>query len=781
MFKLSRMSCIRFSASPAPWYLSLAAMGLAGMSFVSNPSASAQELEIPQPPPVTFTVQDTQPATQPPTLPETRVEANQPTLPPTNVEGFDPSLIDPNGGYDPVLDGTPFSSAIDPGYRQSQSTTGSLIPLLDAENPATVNVVSRDLMNDQINLQLNDVLRNAGAVTQGVSDGVIRDTFLIRGIQLSTRDFRRDGFLDPTLTPRDFQDIERVEILKGPASSIWGSGSPAGTVNLITKKPIDEQFSEFAYTFGSFERSRFTIDTNGRANESGTILYRVNAAQEDANGFVDFDYLSRTLISPTVSWQMTENARLTYSASYHDHQTRGYQGVPVVNGNPLFLPPNRYVGEPANDFFNSEEFRQSLVLEQYLTDEWSLRVGAYSLWYDYPLSVTAASGTPPGPFPPAPEPFFYRSRSVFTESDESSASVQANLVGDFNWGPFRHRLVTGIEYIYFGSNSDFSSDNIAPLDTTNPTYLNPPPFGVAFRQDAPLFQHQRVGWYLQDYIDVTPELKLLGGLRIEHLNFQYNRTNTFAGFPIGGGMTDQDFVYTAPRAGAVYQPWADESLAFYFSYGQSFAPPGGGIYVNPGPVRPVTGEIFEGGIKTLLLDNLTLNVAGWYMTRNNADINNQAFFLTQVAQETSKGAEINMIGQITEYWSAVANYAYTDVRLDDPTPPAQFDGNRQRGVPYNSANFWTRYNIIQNDVHTFGLGLGLVYVDSRPGDLANSFDLPSYGRWDGGIFYERCNNLRASVYLENLFDVQYATSSINQYQVFQGAPFNARANVSYSF
>lgn len=742
----------------------------------------AQELTPPQPPPAIFTVQDTQPATQPPTLPETRVEAQPPTLPQTNVEGTDPTLIDPNGGYDPAIDGTPFSSRIDPGYRQSESTAGSIIPLLDAENPATVNVISRDLMNDQISLQLNDIVRNAGAVTPGLADGITRDVFLIRGIQLTNFDFRRDGFHDPTLTPRDFQDIERVEILKGPASSLWGAGSPAGTVNLVTKKPIDAQFSTFGYTFGSFDRSRFTIDTNGRATESGSVLYRVNAAQEDAHGFVDFDYLSRTSISPIIAWQINDSARLTYYANYHDHNTRGYMGVPVVNGNPLFLPPNTYVGEPANDHFNSKEFRQTLMLEQTLTDEWALRVGGYSLWYDYPLSTTSASGTPSaGPFPAVPPPFFYRSRNFFDTAQENSASAQANLVGDFDWYGFRHRMVTGGEYIYFGSNTNFGSDNINPIDTTNPVYVNPPPFGLEFRQVAPLFQHQRAAWYAQDYIDITPEIKLMGGLRIENLNFQYNRTNTFAGFPIGGGMTNQDFVYTAPRAGAVYQPWADESLSFYFSYGQSFAPPNGGIYVNPTPFKPITGEIFEGGIKTTLLDNLSLNVAGWYSNRNNADLNNSAFFLTQVAQETSKGAEINMIGQITEYWSAVANYAYTDVKLDDPTPPALFDGNRQRGVPYNSANFWTRYNVVQNDVHAFGLALGLVYMDRRPGDLANSFYLPSFGRWDGGIFYERSNGLRANVYLENLFDIQYATNSIDQYTVYQGAPFNVRANVSYSF
>ena len=155
--------------------------------------------------------------------------------------------------------------------------------------------------------------------------------------------------------------------------------------------------------------------------------------------------------------------------------------------------------------------------------------------------------------------------------------------------------------------------------------------------------------------------------------------------------------------------------------------------MNAAPLRPITGETFEGGIKTLLLDNLSLNIASWHTTRNNADLNNRAFLLTQVGQETSKGAEINLIGQITEAWSAVASYSYTDVRLSDPAPPADFDGNRQRNVPYNSANFWTRYNVIQTGEHTFGVGLGLVYVDSRPGDLANTFLLPSYGRWDGGL------------------------------------------------
>jgi iron complex outermembrane receptor protein len=185
------------------------------------------------------------------------------------------------------------------------------------------------------------------------------------------------------------------------------------------------------------------------------------------------------------------------------------------------------------------------------------------------------------------------------------------------------------------------------------------------------------------------------------------------------------------------------------------------------------------GVKTLLLDNLTVNAAGFYATRENADLNNTAFTLVQVASERSQGMELNVLGNITERWSATANYAYTDVRLFDPLTPA-FDGNQQRNVPYNSANFWTRYNVIQDECQTFGGAIGLVYLDNRPGDLTNTFDLPSFARWDAGLFYNRGRGY-ASLYAENLFDKYYAASSIDALQVMPGAPANLRATVGFVY
>ncbi len=717
-----------------------------------------------------------QEADGPPTLPETQVEAAPPTLPDTTVQAAPPGpgFVNPNGNYDydPVLDGSMFSAPEAFGYFAEESTTGTIIAVPDADVPATVNVITQDVMQDQIILSLDDIARNAGGVVVG-GDGIFADRLFLRGLELQSRDFRRDGFLDPTYVPRDFQSIERVEILKGPASALYGAGSPAGVVNLITKKPIDAQFSDFGFTFGAWERARYTLDTNGRANQSGSLLYRVNVAHEDAQSFRDFDYLSRTLIAPSATWEINPSTRLTYQLEWHRDHRRGDQGIPVIGNDPLALPIDRYVGEPANDFIHYEEFRQTLMLTHELSENWSLNVGGYSLFYEFPGSLTSATLNPP----PIGNNFF-RSRNDIALEDEQSQSFIANLAGDFYTGQFRHRMVTGVEYIYFDSNALYNFSTLPPIDVTNPVYTDPPILpGSTFTSAFPVYRQQRVGWYAQDLVDLNEYWKAVAGVRIDSLNLEFERDFFFSGFPIGSADTDQNFTYTTPRGGLIYQPFADETLSFYYTYGQSFSPPGGGVYQNLNPLRPVLGEIHEAGIKTLLLPNLSLNTAGFYIKRRNADLNTGSFFLTQVGEERSQGAEVNLLGQITDRWSALANYTYADVRLYDDFDPT-LDGNRQRNVPYNSANFWTRYNLIQNQIHTFGAALGLVYLDRRPGDLANTFELPSYGRWDGGLYYER-GPLYASCFLENLFDTEYASSSIDRAQVFPGAPFNARATVGW--
>ncbi len=710
-----------------------------------------------------------------PVLPEVEVQA-EPEAPDAL-----PPLIDLPTTADIFQDGYRFGSPRTETYFAPSSTTGSIIDLPDADIPATVNVIPEALMRDQQVLQLHDIVRNAGGTVPGGGDPVFADRIFLRGFELRSRDFRRDGFMDPTFVPRDFQSIERVEILKGPASTLYGAGSPGGVVNLITKKPLDAEFVDFAYTFGSWDRSRFTLDVNGYANESGTVTYRFNGAQEEADSFRDFGYLDRTLLAPSLRWQIDERTNLVWQGEFHKDHRQADLGIPAINGNPLALPPNLFVGEPGNDFIRADEYRQSLVLTHDLSDDWTLQVGGSSLFYDYPSSFTSASGDATGFLPPINPAAgqFYRSRTTFSTADEQSQSAQVNLAGEFYTGELKHQALVGMEYIYFDSNTqlDFSQSGLlGPENITALPYNNPPfiPLGSAV---FPVFRQQRVGGYLQDTVEVTPYWKLVGGVRFDTVDFDFDRTLVLG--PPATFETDQQFNRVSPRGGVIYQPFADDDLALYFNYSESFAPPGGGIYINSGDLRPVLGKGYELGVKTQLLEYLTLNAAGFYATRENADLNSSAFILTQVGEERSQGVDLNALGQITDRWSAVANYTYTDERLSDPFDPS-LDGNRQRNVPYNTANFWTRYNLVQDQCQTLGAAVGLVYLDNRPGDLTNTFDLPSFARWDAGLFYNRGRGY-AALYAENLFDVYYAASSLDAFQVQPGAPANVRATVGFVY
>jgi iron complex outermembrane receptor protein len=762
-----------------------------------------------------------------PAIPETNVEANDtPTVPDTVVEAppftppsapIDPGSFpqsqppqqgDPISGlpYNPNLDpylqgdmqdypggsilrGSVFSSGPARGYIAGESTAATLINTADGNIPGTVNSITRAVLNDQQALRFQDVIRNAGGVQLG-GDGLFADRIFIRGIQLQSTDFRKDGFLDPTYVPRDFQNIERIEILKGPMSTLYGAGSPAGMVNLVTKKPMNAQFSNVGYQFGSYSRDRFTLDTNGLGTESGTVMYRINAAQEDTRTWRDFDSMTRTLVNPAITWAPDDYTALTYQCEYHKDFRLGDQGVPAINGNALALPPNRYVGEPANDFIHYQEFRQTLMLTRQITDDTVLRIGGSSLWYRFPGSLTQVSDSF---FPPTTTPFgtfVGRDRNDIVKEDEETHSFIANVASVYDRGLFVHNTVVGMEYAYFDSNSQFNFGGLGSLvpfppfvapdvfNVDNPVYNNPGviPFGSAF---FPTYRQQRVGGYMQDLVELSSKWKALASIRFDTVDLTFDRTLAFGQNPPVQSRTEQTFNRYSPRGGLIFQPFEDERLSLYYVYSQAFSPPGGGAYLNPGGLRPVLGETHEVGVKTLLLPNLALNTAGFYTTRQNADLNTSSVFLIQVGQERSQGAEINLMGQMTDRWNVIGNYTYADVRLSDATFPA-FDGKRQRGVPYNTMNVWSRYNVIQNETHIVGAAAGLIYLDQRPGDLANTFNLPAYSRWDAGMYYTR-GRFNGGVYLENLFDKQYAASSINQFQVFPGAPFNCRAMGSIVF
>lgn len=726
------------------------------------------------------------PSTDVPRLPDVDVVA-EPPLPTVNLQ--------PN--IDPFAQGNistnnDFTAPSPEGYFSSGSTAGSIIAIPNLRFPGTVNTVSEDMLRDQQALSFSDILRDIGGAVQTNGDNLRPDQFFLRGLEMQSYNFRKNGFMDPTFTPRDFANVERIDVLKGPASVVYGAAQPAGTVNLVTKKAQADRFAWGGMTFGSYGLQRYQFDANSM-NASGDFLMRVNGAYQDGNSFRNFGYNERTFIAPTFTKLLSENTAITWEGEYHEDRRMRDSGIIAVNGNTQFFSEKTFFGS-TNDFAEYHDYRSTLSLTHQFNDRWQLYVGGTTLFYDAPSQgLVPQTGftttlTPDG---------FYagqagigalinRQQNTATKFREQNHALITNLTGEVDGPLFKHNLLLGTETDWFVVNHDQFTTSIPGLDpalTIDPLSGAQPfpgatPIDASFTFDNPGYYQTRFGTYFQDVMQLTERLTFMGGVRWDTMNVKYDRSLLFGGFPIFAPTPSQEtFTKWSPRAGLVYEI-VPGAMSVYGLYTQSFAPPVGSVFADA-PLAPEKGEIWEAGVKTNIFDDLILTVSAFQIERDNVAVQINNFDVVNTAVQRSKGVELNLAGQWTERLSTVTNYTYADVQQSDPSGNAAING-RVRGVPFGTGNVWTRYNFLQSQQTTLGMGLGYVHVGERRGDYTTPLRLPSYNRWDLGVYgnYRRWDT---TAYVENLFDVRYETGSINQYQVYPGAPVNFRFQLGVTF
>ncbi|HWA99389.1 MAG TPA: TonB-dependent receptor, partial [Pirellulales bacterium] len=286
-------------------------------------------------------------------------------------------------------------------------------------------------------------------------------------------------------------------------------------------------------------------------------------------------------------------------------------------------------------------------------------------------------------------------------------------------------------------------------------------------------------------------LKVLLGGRIDYLKQSYVRSNTtnIGGFPVavsGPVSTTDYFSQFSPRAGVTYD-LVPGAMTAYGMYSRSFTPSVGVVNFTSVPLLPEYGDIWEGGLKTQLVENWTWTNAGFYIREHNVNVEQfvgvtgggtPIFQVSQSGTVRSQGVESNLTGNITERLSTISNFAYVDTMQQSINPFV--NGKAVRGVPNWTGNVWARYNLVQNRRETFGTALGMIYVGDRLGDYNSPLVLPSYNLWDLGFYYTR-GRINAGLVWDNIFNQTYALSSISQYQVIPGAPSNVRMTFSATF
>ncbi|MDV3348998.1 TonB-dependent siderophore receptor [Leptothoe sp. LEGE 181152] len=658
-------------------------------------------------------------------------------------------------------------------YGATQATVGTrtVTPILEV--PQSIQVVPEPVLEDQNALTLNDALRNVSGVQPSFASARSPVTaVVIRGFNVDN--LLLNGLRDSTFTDLGIglTNVERVEVLKGPASVLYGLGDLGGTINVVTKQPLRESFYELEYTVDNFGLHRPAIDLSGPLNADRTVLYRFNAAGEFGENFVDFEDIdSRPFVAPALTWQIDDDTTLTLEANYLRNNTTGdapsLPAVGTVIDNPngeIDLDVN--LGEPDLTETQEQVTRIGYRLEHQLDAHWAIR-SEFSGAFFRELTNTIAF-----PLGLLPDQRTLLRALVDVDTDRDSYVLNNSVVGGFNTGSVDHQLLVGVELARENVTDRLVANFLDPIDIFDPVYT---PDNVGFevlRQDV-FSRTDSLGIYAQDQISFTDDLILVLGGR----------------FDIAGVSNDDAIAQTdefqqdeafSPRVGLVYQPSDDVSL--YGSYTRSFTPQAGQTFTGDS-FRPERGTQYELGVKAnLLQDKLFANLAFFDLTRTNVLTNDpdNSLFQIQTGEQRSRGIELDVQGEILPGWNVIASYALTDAEI---TEDEVFEeGNTLFNVPRHGGSLWTVYELQQGSLEGLGFGLGLFFVGERDGDLDNTFELPSYVRSDALVYYQR-DRFRAQLNVQNLFDIDFfeASRSGNDLEIIPGQPLTVSAKVSWQF
>jgi len=665
-----------------------------------------------------------------------------------------------NGISESLSDGYPYNT--DYTVKNSSTALKGSVPLRDI--PQSVQVVPHQVMEDRGIVNFQDAFDNISGISQSAGDsgmGASSPRLAIRGFNSDEgqSSLLRDGFRQFGYLPSFEQaNVDRIEVMKGPSSVLYGgAASIGGKANVISKQPLYDPYYHAEMSFGSYDLYRPSFDIGGPLKTDKSLRYRLNFAYRGSNSFVDYVENDNVTVAPGVSWDITPDTSFTLLGQYTSFNGTVDSGLPV---DPLSfnLPINRYVSEPG---FNNQTFDAgsvTAILEHRFNEDWRFRSGFNASitdgrWqYTYPRSIDPATLTV--------------SRRIDDQKiSDSTYTWQNELFGKFDTWGIKHDIVLGVEHSEFGQNYPTTRSNLPPLNILNPVYGNTPVFDFNYLVDA---KTDNVGLYYQDLIELTPKLKFLHGGRFDWYD-------TTAYYDFFGIFVDKGKIFDySPRVGLVYQLF--DSTSFYTSWSNSITPSIYGPGLNDTAAKPQQGEQYEIGMRhDFIKDKLSANLALYHLKKSNVTIS-RGGSSTQIGEQRSQGVEFDLTGSPLEGLRLIGSYSLTDAKI---TEDDEFTiGDRPFNIPQHLLSSWATYEFMQGSLRGLGFGAGVYYGAEREATLPNSFQLPSYVRFDASVFY-KYKGWKAQVNLKNLNDERYYDSV--GYALRPAMPFNVLSTISYEF
>lgn len=651
------------------------------------------------------------------------------------------------------------------GYVAKRSLGATKTDTLIVETPQSITVVTSELIRDQGSLTVQDSLRYVAGV-RGEAYGFDSrgDSLLIRGASPTVFiDGLQKGVGYYNNTRTDPYTLERIEVIKGPSSMLYGQSSVGGLLNLVSKRPQGERKNELELQYGSFERKQVAFDSTGPLDDESTLLYRVVAIQRDSDTQVDHTKDNRLLFMPSLTWRPNEQFEWTLLANVQKDDGGTTSAFLPHRGTVLGAPfgeigSDRFVSEPGFDEYDAEQKAITSLMSWRLDETWTLRQNLR--WQKSKVSYQTMYGWPP--VLGADDRTVNRVYSV-SKPEVTIWTADHQAESRFDTGALQHTLLLGVDYQHSVTDARSAFGLATPLDYYAPVYGTFDPSVVSLSDD-PQQRVSQKGLYVQDQIRYQNWLMTLG-LRKD-----------WADTRVEAGTRQEDDAVTT-RLGLIYL--FENGLAPYISYSESFSPI---IGLNPETLqsyKPLEGEQWEIGVKYQPPGSNTLLTAAVFDLRekNRQIVGSSPRGGAQAGETQAKGLELEGLVEVTPEWNLIASYTYLDSEVLEGEVEQQ--GARIESVPEHMASLWTQHRFSIAGIPGFRAGAGVRYVGAS-WDGIDSLKTPSTTLFDAmlGYAYE---DWEFTLNATNLEDETYYTTCLSRGDCFIGNRRTVVATASYNF
>lgn len=661
------------------------------------------------------------------------------------------------------------------GVKRTSTGTKTDTPVKDI--PQAMTVISEAQIQDQQLRSVADVLYFVPGASPATGESN-RDQITLRGNN-TTADFFIDGIRDDAQYFRDFYNIDRLEVLKGPNAMIFGRGGGGGIVNRVTKRSHFRTARHGILAGDSYGGVRFSGDIDQPLGAN--VGLRLNGVYENGDSFRRHVDLERYGIAPTLGILAGPDTRIDLSYEYfHDRRTTD-RGVPSLSdGNattvdePIEGFDRTFFGDPDKSYAKANVHLATLAVEHQLSDGLTLRnrtlFGDYDKFYQniFPNSAANGGGTV--------------TLSAYNETTKrQNLFSQTDLIWEGQLGGIDQTLLVGFELGRQKSNQRRRNGFFQPADSTSfVVSLDDPTIDAAiiFRPlnangTASNFTRSKANVaaiYIQDQIRISPMFEIVAGLRFDRFELDVTNLNNNAQF----GRTDELW---SPRLGLIFKP--RENLSIYASYSRSYLPQSGdqfgSLELSTEALKPERFDNYELGAKWEPVAGLLATAAIYQLDRTNTRFQISPGVFALSGEQRSKGLELGLERSITDDWQVSAGYTWQKAEVREATTACLSGDCEVPLVPRHSFSLWSRFDISDR----VGVGLGAIARSSSYASIGNMVKLPGYARFDAAVFYNIADGVKAQLNVENLFNADYFAAAHSDNNIAPGAPTTARLAIRF--